>query len=100
MGTKPGKQRPAICIQPSEFCQAGLGSALIVPLTKNLQSEDAYPIRIRIPIGICGLEKPSEALIEQFLAWDISLFKKDLGVIPEELQEQLKSAIIDFLDLI
>jgi mRNA interferase MazF len=99
IGTKPGKQRPAICIQPTEFCGAGLQSALIIPLTTNLQPEDTFPIRVRIPSGTCGLEKTSEALVEQILAWDISLFKKDLGIIPDGLQEILKAAIIDFLDL-
>lgn len=99
IGTKPGKQRPCICIQPTEFCKAGLGSSLIIPLTTKLQSEDTFPIRVRIPKGTCGIEKESEALIEQILAWDISLFRKELGEIPEGLQEILKSAIKDFLDL-
>jgi mRNA interferase MazF len=99
VGTKPGKQRPCICIQPSEFCAAGLGSSLIIPLTTNLQPEDTFPIRVRIPKGTCGLEKDSEALIEQILAWDISLFKQDLGLLPDGLQEILKAAIKDFLDI-
>ncbi len=99
IGTKPGKQRPCICIQPTEFCAAGLGSSLIIPLTTNLQSEDTFPIRVRIPKGTCGLEKDSEALVEQILAWDINLFKTDLGPLPDGLQEILKSAIKEFLDL-
>ena len=99
IGTKPGKQRPCICIQPSEFCAAGLGSSLIIPLTTNLQTEDTFPIRVRIPMGTCGLEKDSEALVEQILAWDITLFKNDLGELPEGLQEILKAAIKDFLDI-
>jgi mRNA interferase MazF len=99
IGTKPGKQRPCLCIQPTEFCAAGLGSALIIPLTTNLQKEDTFPIRVRVPKGTCGLEKDSEALIEQILAWDITLFKKELGEIPDGLQELIKAAIRDFLDL-
>lgn len=99
VGTKPGKQRPCICIQPDEFCTAGLGSSLVIPLTTNLQVEDTFPIRVRVPKGTCGLEKESEALIEQILAWDIGLFKKDLGEIPEGLQEIIKAAVNDFLDL-
>lgn len=99
IGTKPGKLRPCICIQPSEFCAAGLGSALVVPLTTNLQKVDTFPIRVRIAKGTCGIEKDSEALIEQILAWDRALFKKDLGEIPEGLQEILKAAIKDFLDI-
>ncbi len=77
----------------------GLGCALVIPLTTKLQAEDAFPIRVRIPKGTCGLEKDSEALIEQILVWDISLFKHDLGEIPEALQEIVKAAIKDFLDI-
>lgn len=99
IGTKPGKQRPCICIQPSEFCAAGLGSAIVIPLTTQLQSQDAFPIRVRVPKGTCGIKKESEALVDQILAWDRELFKEDLGEIPEGLQEILKSAIKDFLDI-
>ncbi len=99
VGTKPGKQRPCLCVQPTEFCQAGLASILVIPLTTNVQTEDTFPLRVRIPKGICGLEKDSEALIEQMLAWDITLLKKDLGEIPEGLQALIKAAIKDFLDL-
>lgn len=99
VGTKPGKQRPCLCIQPSEFCAAGLRSALIIPITTNVQKVDAFPLRVRIPKDTCGLEKDSEALIEQMLAWDISLFRRELGEIPEGLQELILAAIRDFLDL-
>ncbi len=60
-----------------EFCAAGLGSSLIIPLKTNIQTEDAFPIRVRVPKGTCGLEKESEALIDQILAWDVTLFEKD-----------------------
>jgi mRNA interferase MazF len=98
VGTKPGKQRPCLCLQPSEFCEAGLGSAVVLPLTTNIK-EGAFPIRVKIPAGVCGLEKDSDALVDQILAWDIELFRKDLGEIPEGLQEIVKSAVRDFLDL-
>lgn len=97
--TKPGKQRSCICIQPTEFCDAGLGSALIIPLTTKLQKVDTYPIRVRIPKGTCDLEAESEALIEQILAWDISYFKTELGPLPDGLKEIVKAAVKDFLDL-
>ena len=38
-GTNPGKQRPCICIQPTEFCAAGLGSSLIIPLTTSVTND-------------------------------------------------------------
>jgi mRNA interferase MazF len=99
VGTKPGKQRPCICIQPTEFCESGLKSSILVPLTRKLQKEDTFPIRVRIPEGTCGLEHDSEALIEQLTAWDISYFKKELGPLPDGLKDIVKAAVKDFLDL-
>jgi mRNA interferase MazF len=99
VGSKPGKQRPCLCIQPSEFCEAGINSAVILPLTTKIIEEDAFPLRVRVSAGTCGLQKNSDILIDQILAWDVSLFRDDLGLIPEGLQEIVKSAIRDFLDL-
>lgn len=99
VGSKPGKQRPCICLQPTEFCQSGLNSAVVLPLTTKLITGDTYPIRVRIPKGVCGIKNDSDALVDQILAWDISLFRQDLGQIPEALQIVLKNAVKDFLDL-
>lgn len=99
VGSKPGKQRPCLCIQPTEFCEAGINSAVVLPLTTKTIKEDAFPLRVRVNKGICNLKKDSEILVDQILAWDISLFKEDLGLIPEGLQEIIKAALRDFLDI-
>ena len=83
VGTKPGKQRPCLAIQPSEFAEAGLGSTVVLPLTTRLTDGDAFPLRVRIPLGTCGLESDSDVLVDQILAWDNSLFRRELGVLPE-----------------
>ena len=99
IGTKPGKQRPCLAIQPSEFSEAGLDSTVILPLTTKLTPGDAFPLRVRIPKGICGLEADSDTLVDQILAWDNSLFRRELGSLPEALVDKVKSALRDFLDL-
>jgi len=99
IGSKPGKQRPCLCIQPTEFCEAGINSAVVLPLTTQIIKEDAFPLRVRVDKGTCGLQKDSDILIDQMLAWDISLFRDDLGIVPEGLQEMVKAAVRDFLDL-
>lgn len=99
VGTKPGKQRPCLAIQPSEFAEAGLGSTVVLPLTTRLTDGDAFPLRVRIPLGTCGLESDSDVLVDQILAWDNSLFRRELGVLPEALIENIKAALRDFLDL-
>jgi mRNA interferase MazF len=99
VGTKPGKQRPCLVIQPTDFAEAGLKSTVVLPLTSKIIGEDAFPLRIHIPSGIGGLLQPSDLLIDQILAWDNSLFRQELGVLPEHLIEEVKTALRDFLDL-
>ena len=88
-----------MAIQPSEFNEAGLGSTVVLPLTTKIAAEDAFPLRVRIPEGTCGLERDSEVLVDQILAWDNSLFHKELGVLPEVLVEKVTAALKDFLDI-
>ena len=85
-------------ICPSEFVKFGLDSTVILPITTNVKN-DAFPLRIRIPKGTCGLTKISDVLVDQILAWDNSLFREDLGEISEYLRAKVKNAIKDFLDL-
>lgn len=99
VGTKPGKQRPCLVIQPNEFAEAGLKSTVVLPLTTKIISEDAFPLRVNIPQGIAGLNKSSDILVDQILAWDNSLFRQEVGVLPEYLIAEVKAALVDFLDL-
>jgi mRNA interferase MazF len=99
VGTKPGKQRPCLATQPSEFSEAGLESTVVLPLTTKVSKEDAFPLRVRIPAGTCGLERDSDVLVDQILAWDNSLFHKELGLLPDGLIEQVTAALKDFLDI-
>lgn len=99
VGTKPGKQRPCLAIQPSEFGEAGLQSTVVLPLTTKIAQEDAFPLRVPIPKGTCGLDRDSELLVDQILAWDNSLFRKELGMLPDALVEKVTAALGDFLDI-
>ena len=98
VGTKPGKQRPCVVIQPLEFAEAGLPSTVVLPLTTRVVA-DAFPLRVRVPRGTCGLAEESDVLVDQILAWDNELFRRDLGPLPEALREDVRSAVRDFLDL-
>lgn len=98
VGTKPGKQRPCLSVQPTEFAEAGLESTVVLPLTTKVASEEAFPLRVRIPKGTCGLRRDSEILVDQILAWDNSLFRRELGVLPDALISRVQEALRDFLD--
>ena len=100
VGTKPGKQRPCLAIQPTEFAEGGLGSTVILPLTTNIVEGNAFPLRVRVRAGTCGLAKDSDVLVDQMLAWDNELFGRDLGRLPEALQDEVRRALLEFLDLV
>jgi mRNA interferase MazF len=99
IGTKPGKQRPCVAIQPTEFTEGGLLSTVILPITSKIISGDTFPLRIHIPKGTAGLAQDSQILIDQILAWDNTLFRQELGILPESIIDEVKLAIKDFLDL-
>ncbi len=99
VGAKPGKHRPCLAIQPSEFSVAGLESTVVLPLTTKVSKKDAFPLRVRIPAGTCSLGRDSDVLVDQILAWDNSLFHKELGLLPDGLIEQVTAALQDFLDI-
>ena len=97
--TKPGKQRPCLAVQPGEFAKGGLESTVVLPLTTNVTAGDVFPLRVRIPAGTCGLKRDSDVMIDQILAWDNSLFRQELGPLPEALVDDVRRAVREFLDL-
>lgn len=99
VGTKSGKQRPCLVIQADEFYAGGLKSTVVLPLTTKIIAGDAFPLRVKIPKGTAGLTHASEILIDQILAWDNTLFRQELGELPDALIEEVKAALLDFLDL-
>ena len=99
VGTKPGKQRPCLAVQPTEFGEGGLRSTVVLPLTTNIVQRDAFPLRVRVRAGICRLARDSDILVDQILAWDNELFQRDLGPLPEALQDEVRRALLEFLDL-
>jgi len=100
VGTKPGKQRPCLAIQPAEFAEAGLPSTVVLPLTTRTIPDDVFPLRVRIPAGVCGLTRESDVLVDQILAWDNALFRRDLGAVPDAVRDDVRRALLEFLDLL
>jgi mRNA interferase MazF len=98
VGTKPGKQRPCLAIQPTLFAASGLPSTVILPLSTRLV-DDAFPLRVRLAKGTCGLKAESDVLVDQILAWDNGLFRQDMGELPEAMQGDVRAALREFLDV-
>ena len=49
--------------------------------------------------GTCGLASDGDLLVDQMLAWDNALFRRELGELPEALQQDVRAAVREFLDL-
>ncbi|CAN5832974.1 hypothetical protein BH24ACI5_BH24ACI5_18540 [soil metagenome] len=98
VGTKPGKHRPCLAIQPDAFGEGGLVSTVVLPVTTQVVA-NAFPLRVRLPKGTCGLDRDSDVLVDQILAWDNALFRRELGVVPEAVQDEIRTALREFLDL-
>ena len=100
VGTKPGKQRTCLAIQQTEFGDGGLRSTVVLPLTTKVVDGEAFPLRVRVRAGVCRLTRDSDILVDQILAWDNELFRRDLGPLPEPLQDDVRRALLEFLDLL
>jgi mRNA interferase MazF len=87
-----------VAVQPDAFAEGGLASTVILPLTTRLTAS-AFPLRVRVPAGTAGLERDSDLLVDQILAWDNGLFRREIGVLPESLQDEVRAALREFLDL-
>lgn len=98
-GTKPGKVRPCLSVQPDHF--SDLPSTLIIPFTTKLVDPiaDYYPLRVRVNAGSAGLLKASDLLIDQMIATDNSFFLEELGSLTEDLEDEVRGAMKEFLDL-
>lgn len=88
-----------LAIQPGEFGDAGLESTVVLPLTARVVTGDAFPLRVRLQKGSGGIGRESDILVDQMLAWDNSLFRREVGTLPEALQDKVKAALREFLDL-
>jgi mRNA interferase MazF len=101
IGSRPGKTRPCLAIQPSELALAGLRSTVVLPLTTRLRdgAEGAFPLRVRVPAGTAGLRQTSDVMIDQMLACGHASFRGRIGLLPPPLRDQVREALRDFLDL-
>lgn len=99
VGTRPGKRRPCLAVQPNAFGDEGLTSTVVLPLTTRVLPPEAFPLRVSIPSGTCGLREESDAMVDQIMAWDNARFREDLGSIPEAIQDEVRRALREFLDL-
>jgi mRNA interferase MazF len=95
--TKPGKLRPAVVLQSDLVNQAGYPSTIVIPTTTRLV-EDPGILRLRIEKGQ-GLDHDSDLLLGQLIAVANESFRKEIGILPPPLMEELENRIRVLLGL-
>ncbi len=74
---RTGESTIAFCVGQSHdirrksiFSRLDVGhpeSTVVLPLTTEVSKENAIPLRVRIPVGTCGLDRESDVLWIRFL---------------------------------
>ena len=96
--TKPGKLRPAVVLQSDLVNEAGYPSTIVIPTTTRL-IEDPGILRLRIKKGHGGLTHDSDFLLGQLIAVANESFRKEIGVLPDHLMDELEKRIRIILGL-
>ena len=96
--TKPGKLRPAVVLQSDFVNDAGYPSTIVLPTTTQLIDHPGT-LRLRVKKGQAGLEQDSDLLLGQMIAVANESFRKEIGVLPDHLLDELEGRIRIILSL-
>lgn len=96
--TKPGKLRPAVVLQSDLVNEAGYPSTIVIPTTTRLV-DDPGILRMRIKKGQGRLARDSDLLLGQLIAVANESFRQEIGVLPDDLMEELEKRVRIILSL-
>jgi len=96
--TKPGKRRPALVLQSDLVNEAGYTSTVVIPTTTRLV-EDPGVLRLRIPRELAGLTRDSDLPLGQIIAVANESFRREIGVLPPELVQEVERRVRIILGL-
>lgn len=94
VGHEQGKRRPGIVVQVESWSEL----AMVIPLTTQPPSR-LTNATVFIPQGIGSLPKDSYALCYQMRSVSYLRLQKKIGNIDAATMDELKEALLDFLDL-
>jgi mRNA interferase MazF len=96
--TKPGKLRPAVVLQSDIVSEAGYPSTIVISTTTRLVNEPGF-LRLQIQKGEAGLAQESDLLLGQLIAVANESFRREIGVLPDHLMEELERRVRIILGL-
>lgn len=98
VGTEPGKKRPVLVVQSNLLNKIPHPSTIICPITTNVQL-DSDILRVHLKSGIANLNENCDVLVDQIRAIDNKRLLKKLGLLPNEVIENVKENISILMDL-
>jgi len=90
--TKPGKLRPALVLQSDLVNEAGYPSTVVIPSTTNL-IENPGLLRLHLPKAAAGLDHDSDLLLGQLIAVANDSFRRQIGLLPHHLLEEVERRV-------
>ncbi len=97
-GSEPGKKRPVVIVQTNLLNKLPHPSTLICPVTTNIKP-DANLLRVHLDTGTARLSQPCDIMMDQLRAIDNRRLVRKLGLLPADIQEQIKENLMVVLDL-
>ena len=97
-GTEPGKVRPVVVVQ-TDALNRSHPSTIICPLTTKIAGFE-NPLRVALPMGVSGLKRPSDILVDQIKSIDNHRLRSKLGAIPDPYLSELRVKVLLILDFV
>ena len=97
IGTEPGKVRPVVVVQ-TQLLNTRHPSTVVCPITTKIERESEI-LRLHLEKGSCGLQEPSDVMIDQVRAIDNARLVKKVGVLPVEVSRKLKENLKILFDM-
>lgn len=98
IGTEPVKTRPVLVIQTNLLNKIPHPSTIVCPITTNVK-KDSEILRVHLKKGTTKLYQECDIMIDQIRAIDNKRLTKRIGILPDELMEQVKENIQIVLNL-
>lgn len=97
-GTEPGKVRPVVVVQTDALNHAH-PSTIICPLTTKVAGF-VNLLRVALPKGVAGLDRPSDILVDQIKTVDNRRLRRNLGPLPDPYLGELRQKLLLVLDFV
>lgn len=97
VGSEPGYRRPVIIVQGDPLNRSRIGTAVVVPLTSNVEWAGA-PGNVLLTSELTGLNKDSVANVSQIMTLDRRTLTERVSKLPRNKMDLVISGIDIILD--